>query len=261
MEIRSRLVGIGHVTLGIAFIGLGLAGVLQSLAPVRAALPDRSETLRKGPRPEVSRRVERLRARLRRAPGDTEIQLQLGYACAARAIVTASQDYSEMFPRAMEDGSFSVVHFEAWRCGWFRRDRDGDMRRALHLARRVLAAPAPSRLRRSAQRTAHSAQRDGRHDGQPFGLVSGPCAVRRAPCAAEGLGARRLRLGALQLMVLVMRQQSRDAATIPPLREIVALAPGDRLAWLQLGDAYRAVGNHAGFRAARRRALAGPGSS
>lgn len=225
MEICSRLVGIGHVTLGIAFIGLGLAGVLQSLAPVRAALPDRSATLRKGPRPEVSRRVERLRARLRRAPGDTEIQLQLGYASAARAIVTASQDYSEMFPRAMEDGSFSVGHFEAWRCGWFRRDRDGDLRRALRLARRVLAAPAASRP------------------------------------APGNEGARRLRLGALQLMVLVMRQQSRDAAAIPPLREIVALAPGDRLAWLQLGDAYRAVGNHAGFRAAHRRALAGPGSS
>jgi Tfp pilus assembly protein PilF len=57
-----------------------------------------------------------------------------------------------------------------------------------------------------------------------------------------------------------MRQQSRDAAAIPSLREIVALAPDNRLAWLQLAEAYRAVGNIAGFCAAHRRAIDGPGS-
>lgn len=228
MEIYRRIVGIGQVGVGAAFLGLGLVGVLRSLAtPATAALPDPGVTLREGPRPELSHRVERLRVRLRRAPDDPELQLQLGYACVARAVLTAGQEYSDAFPSAMRDGSFSALHFETWRRGWFCRDRDGDLRRALHLGRRVLAVAPPA-----------------------------------SPPAPGSAGDRRgrLRLVALQLVALVRRQQFRDAAAIPFLREVVALAPGNRLAWLQLSEAYGSVGDRAGFRAARRRAIDGPGS-
>jgi hypothetical protein len=222
VETRSHLIGIGQVTLGIAFIGLGFVGVLRCLAPPgRAVLPDRPGTLHAGPRPEIHRGVERLRARLRRAPDDPELQLRLGHACALRAMVTAAQEYSEAFPAELQDGNASPSHFEAWRRAWLRRDPDGDLRRALHLARGVLAAPAATRS-------------GGRRD-------------------------RLLRLDALQLVAYVMLQQSRDAAAISPLRQIVTLAPGDRLAWSRLGEAYRVVGDMAGFRAARRRAIEGPG--
>src|SRR5262249_26340730 len=136
MEIYRRLVGIGQVGLGAAFVGLGLAGVFRSLAtPGTAALPDPRAARQERPRPELSRRVERLRDRLRRAPDDPDLQLQLGYASAARAVLSAGQEYSETFPSAMRDGSFSAAHFDAWRRGWFCRDRDGDLRRALHLGR------------------------------------------------------------------------------------------------------------------------------
>jgi hypothetical protein len=226
MEIRNRVTGIGQLTLGIAFIGFGFVGVLRSLAPpATAALPDRQGTLRAGPRPETAISLERLRARLRSAPDDSELQLRLGHACALRAMVMASQAYFEEFPAATQDGGASPGHFDAWRRAWLRRDPDGDLRRTLHLARRVLAAPAAS----------------------------------RAATGCGSLRSRQLRLDALQLVAHVMRQQSREAASIPPLRQIVTLAPGDRLAWTQLGEAYRAVGDVAGFRAARRRAIEGPG--
>jgi tetratricopeptide (TPR) repeat protein len=205
---RNLIVGLWQTALGTAFVGLGVLGIFRSLSPAPLApraLP--REPQRSSLAPYADHRIGLLRARLHRAPDDPELQMSLARAYTARAMVTVHQEYSEAFPTAFQEGKFPVDHYETWRRGWCHRDRDGDLRRALHHARRVLAARPPTPLR----------------------------------------------LSALRLVAYILRQRSQEAAAIPVLKEAVALAPRDALAWNLLADLYRLTGDTARFREAHRR--------
>jgi hypothetical protein len=144
VENRNLIVGLWQTALGLAFVGLGVLGIFRSLSPpppVPHALPPG----RTGLVPYADRRVVLLRARLHRAPNDPQAHLALARAYTARAMVTAHLEYSDAFPNAFQDGKLPPDHYETWRRGWCHRDRDGDLRRALHHARCSLAAhPTPT---------------------------------------------------------------------------------------------------------------------
>src|SRR5262245_6623668 len=138
---RNLLVGLWQTAVGLAFVGLGFFGVFRSLSPAPPAPRALSkESERSGLEPYAGRRIALLRTRLCRAPGDPDLHLRLARAYTARAMVMAHQEYSDAFPTSFQDGKLPVDHYETWRRGWCHRDRYGDLRQALHHARRTLSA-------------------------------------------------------------------------------------------------------------------------
>jgi hypothetical protein len=151
VENRNLIVGLWQTALGLAFVGLSVLGIFRSLSPA-PPVPQALPPGRTGLVPYADHRVELLRARLHRAPDDPPAHLALARAYTARAMVTAHQEYSDAFPSAFQDGKLPVDHYETWRRGWCHRDRDGDLRRAMHHARCSLAAHPATPVRLGALR-------------------------------------------------------------------------------------------------------------
>jgi tetratricopeptide (TPR) repeat protein len=147
MERGGGIAGAARLAVGITFVSLGILGILRSLEPAPlAARSARRTAAGEALTPYASGRIDQLRAQLRWDPNAAELNLQLARAYAVRALVQAHQEYSETFPDAFQYGRYPADHFGAWRRGWLCRDPYGDLRRALHHARRArLARPTPPR--------------------------------------------------------------------------------------------------------------------
>jgi tetratricopeptide (TPR) repeat protein len=149
---QQQIAAIVQAVLVTALVVLGCIGIGSSLAPVKPVAqqgrerPDRETDERAL---YVHQRVLEQRLALRRAYGDPDRHVQFARACAGRALVQVCAEYTQMFPGALADDQFPPSHYEQWRRGWYARDPHGDLRRALHHARRALRLnpSPPTRLR------------------------------------------------------------------------------------------------------------------
>jgi tetratricopeptide (TPR) repeat protein len=204
---RWLIRSIGYTVL-VGFAVPGCLGILRSLPPLRVF---RAEPSAAPPHDRLvayaDRRVAQLARRVRSAPADPDLRLALAQAYASRATARAQQEYSAAFPDDFDRNGLGADQYEQWRRGWYRRDPDGDLRRATAQARHALALhPSPQR-----------------------------------------------RLAALRLIAQILREQCRHAAAAAALREIVALEPNNRTAWLQLYWLYTALGDRRRCHEVRRR--------
>jgi hypothetical protein len=145
---QQQIATIGQAVLVTAFVALGCLGIGSSLAPVKpAAQPQRERREMETDDRAIfaHQRVLEQRLALRRAPHDPVRHLKFARACSGRALVQVATEYSDAFPGALADDQLPATHYEEWRRAWYARDPHGDLRRAIHHARRALQRnPSPS---------------------------------------------------------------------------------------------------------------------
>jgi hypothetical protein len=166
LDDRTRRLSLGRAGLALAFAALGCLGIVRALtAPPPPSQPARRvERLRDGLAPYTTDRVTRLRRQIRAEHPNPRLRLRIARALAACVAVRAHQEYSAAFPDAFQYGRYPAEHYESWRRGFYRRDRDGDLRQALQEAALASQPDAPLAVRLGAfHLTAHVLRQQGRN--------------------------------------------------------------------------------------------------
>jgi len=149
MEERSTIAIVARVTAVTALTVLGCLGILRDVGPAPTAAQPRAR-VRVEPstwNQHVGRREREVAAGLRREPKSPELHLRMARCLYLGVAADALASYQTAFPYAFVDGSPCEAEYDAWRRGWFARDRGGKLRRAMAHGRRAALPGAPRNVR------------------------------------------------------------------------------------------------------------------
>jgi hypothetical protein len=170
---RNIVATIGRVTAVSALTVLGCMGILRDVGstPTAATPRPRARPEPDGWQSHAGRRARQVIAELHRDPNQPELHLRLARCLYLGVAAQALGAYQNAFPTAFADGSPCEAEYEAWRRGWFARDRDGNIRRALEHARRASGPEAPSLVRLSALQLMATMLRESGRDSAALPLL------------------------------------------------------------------------------------------
>jgi hypothetical protein len=149
MDKSSTIATVGRVSACAALTVLGCMGILQEVGSTPPAGVPRTRV-----RPEpttwnqhVGRRMREVAAELHREPNRADLHLRMARCLYLGVAAEALHGYQTAFPSAFADGSACEAEYDAWRRGWFARDRGAKLRRALAYGRYAAAPGAPEHVR------------------------------------------------------------------------------------------------------------------
>lgn len=148
MAERSTIAFIGRAMAGAGLVVMGAMGILRDVGSTPPAATPRPAARTAGEdrtwSRHAARRTAEVAAALEREPGRPELHLRMARCLYLRMAAEALYQYQIAYPSGFADGSsISEGQYDDWRRGWFARDRDGVLRRAVRHARRAATPQAP----------------------------------------------------------------------------------------------------------------------
>jgi hypothetical protein len=149
MPERNIIALVGKAGAGVTLTVLGCLGILRDVGSAPPAARPQRETQGKMAQwgEHARRQAARMELALRTEPKSPELHLKLARFLYMRAAAIALHEYQLAFPQAFSDGNPCEEQYEAWRRGWFARDREGHLRRALAHAERAADSGAAVNVR------------------------------------------------------------------------------------------------------------------